>query len=37
LRPFAWQDAPQSLLPEELRDDYTGIPRRVDGVLQLAS
>ncbi|MFB9958024.1 aldehyde dehydrogenase (NADP(+)) [Agromyces bracchium] len=35
LRPLAWQDAPVSLLPAELRDDYTGIPRRVDGVLQL--
>ncbi|MCU1571655.1 MAG: aldehyde dehydrogenase [Naasia sp.] len=37
LRPFAWQDAPQEILPEELRDNYTGVPRRVDGVLQLAS
>jgi NADP-dependent aldehyde dehydrogenase len=36
LRPFVWQDAPEALLPEELRDDYTEIPRRVDGVLQLA-
>ncbi|WP_430645074.1 aldehyde dehydrogenase family protein [Agromyces sp. GXS1127] len=35
LRPLAWQDAPEALLPAELRDDYTGIPRRVDGVLQL--
>jgi NADP-dependent aldehyde dehydrogenase len=35
LRPIAWQNAPQSALPEELRDDYTGIPRRVDGVLVL--
>jgi NADP-dependent aldehyde dehydrogenase len=35
LRPFAWQDAPQSVLPEELRDDYTAIPRRVDGILHL--
>ena len=34
LRPLAWQDAPESLLPEELRDGYRGIPRRVDGVLQ---
>jgi NADP-dependent aldehyde dehydrogenase len=34
LRPVAWQDAPQSLLPAELRDDPggAGVPRRVDGV-----
>ncbi|THG33160.1 aldehyde dehydrogenase (NADP(+)) [Naasia lichenicola] len=37
LRPFAWQDAPQSVLPEELRDDYTAIPRRIDGVLSLGA
>lgn len=37
LRPLAWQDAPEALLPEELRDGYRGIPRRVDGVLQPAS
>ena len=36
LRPIAWQDAPEALLPEELRDGYTGVPRRVDGVLTLA-
>jgi len=35
LRPLAWQNAPQSALPEELRDDYTSIPRRIDGVLTL--
>ncbi|BDZ54089.1 aldehyde dehydrogenase (NADP(+)) [Agromyces marinus] len=35
LRPLAWQDAPEALLPAELRDGYEGIPRRVDGVLQL--
>jgi NADP-dependent aldehyde dehydrogenase len=33
LRPVAWQNAPAELLPEELTDDYRGIPRRVDGVL----
>ncbi|MGC4852812.1 aldehyde dehydrogenase family protein [Micromonospora sp. DT4] len=33
LRPLAWQDAPAWVLPEELRDDYTAIPRRVDGRL----
>jgi NADP-dependent aldehyde dehydrogenase len=35
LRPVTWQGAPQELLPEELTDDYTGIPRRIDGKLQL--
>ena len=35
LRPFAWQNAPAALLPEELRDDYRAIPRRVDGRLEL--
>jgi NADP-dependent aldehyde dehydrogenase len=35
LRPFVWQNAPESVLPEELREDYTGIPRRVDGTLRL--
>ncbi|MGW0215637.1 aldehyde dehydrogenase (NADP(+)) [Micromonospora chokoriensis] len=33
LRPLAWQDAPEWVLPEELRDDYAAIPRRVDGRL----
>ncbi|HEX4725131.1 MAG TPA: aldehyde dehydrogenase (NADP(+)) [Pseudonocardiaceae bacterium] len=35
LRPVAWQDAPQSVLPAELRDDPGGsaVPRRVDGAL----
>lgn len=36
LRPFVWQDAPTAVLPEELRDDYRGVPRRIDGVLTLA-
>lgn len=35
LRPFAWQSAPESVLPVELRDGYTAIPRRIDGVLTL--
>lgn len=35
LRPLAWQDAPQDLLPQELRDGVSSIPRRVDGVLEL--
>jgi NADP-dependent aldehyde dehydrogenase len=34
LRPVAWQDAPQALLPPELRDDGPpGLLRRVDGEL----
>jgi len=37
LRPLAWQDAPESVLPIELRDSYTGVPRRVDGILTLAT
>ncbi|BDV31437.1 aldehyde dehydrogenase (NADP(+)) [Microbacterium terricola] len=36
LRPLAWQSAPESLLPDELRDGYRGVPRRVDGVLEVA-
>jgi NADP-dependent aldehyde dehydrogenase len=35
LRPVTWQGAPQEVLPAELTDDYQGIPRRIDGVLQL--
>ncbi|WP_299951336.1 aldehyde dehydrogenase (NADP(+)) [uncultured Modestobacter sp.] len=35
LRPVTWQGAPADVLPAELTDDFTGIPRRVDGVLQL--
>ncbi|MFY1577467.1 aldehyde dehydrogenase (NADP(+)) [Verrucosispora sp. WMMD703] len=31
LRPLAWQNAPEWILPAELRDEYTAIPRRVDG------
>ncbi|MFC7432065.1 MULTISPECIES: aldehyde dehydrogenase family protein [unclassified Agrococcus] len=37
LRPFAWQDAPEALLPVEVRDADAGIPRRIDGVLTLPS
>lgn len=34
LAPVAYQDAPQQLLPEELRDgNPAGVPRRVDGAL----
>ncbi|KAK1185196.1 aldehyde dehydrogenase (NADP(+)) [Streptomyces sp. NBS 14/10] len=33
LRPVTWQNAPQEVLPEELRDGYSGIPRRIDGRL----
>ncbi len=36
LRPLAWQSAPQHVLPPELRDgNPLGIPRRVDGVLEV--
>jgi NADP-dependent aldehyde dehydrogenase len=35
LRPVAWQSAPATVLPEELRDEVTLVPRRVDGILQL--
>jgi NADP-dependent aldehyde dehydrogenase len=35
LRPVAWQNAPQTELPEELRDSYAAIPRRVDGAIVL--
>ncbi|MEN3745689.1 aldehyde dehydrogenase (NADP(+)) [Sphingomonas sp. HF-S3] len=31
LRPVSYQDLPEALLPEELREGYSGIPRRVDG------
>lgn len=34
LRPLAWQDAPDWILPEELRDGFGQIPRRVDGRLE---
>lgn len=36
LRPLAWQDAPAEVLPAELRDGPVDVPRRVNGVLQLA-
>ncbi|SNT50689.1 aldehyde dehydrogenase (NADP(+)) [Rhodococcoides kyotonense] len=32
-RPVTFQNAPQASLPEELRDAYAEIPRRVDGTL----
>jgi NADP-dependent aldehyde dehydrogenase len=35
LRPVTWQGAPAEVLPAELTDDFQGIPRRIDGVLQL--
>ncbi|PZF81225.1 aldehyde dehydrogenase (NADP(+)) [Jiangella anatolica] len=34
LRPIAYQNAPEHVLPDELRDANPGIPRRVDGILQ---
>lgn len=35
LRPVTWQNAPQSVLPAELQDGPTDIPRRIDGHLVL--
>ncbi|MBD7957727.1 aldehyde dehydrogenase (NADP(+)) [Microbacterium sp. Sa4CUA7] len=35
LRPIAFQDAPQSVLPPELRDGASTVPRRIDGRLEL--
>lgn len=35
VRPVCWQNTPADALPQELRDDTAGIPRRVDGVLRL--
>jgi len=37
LRPVAWQDAPEGVLPVEVRESTTGIIRRVDGALTLPS
>lgn len=37
LRPVTWQDAPAAVIPAELRDGFTGTPRRVDGKLTLAA
>ncbi len=34
LRPLAWQNSPQSILPPELRDGVDSLPRRIDGVLR---
>ncbi|HLP23076.1 MAG TPA: aldehyde dehydrogenase (NADP(+)) [Microbacteriaceae bacterium] len=36
LTPLTYQDAPHSVLPSELLDGPVGIPRRIDGLLQLA-
>jgi NADP-dependent aldehyde dehydrogenase len=36
LRPLTFQDAPESVLPEELHESNPlGVPRRVDGVLEI--
>ncbi|MCO1657674.1 aldehyde dehydrogenase (NADP(+)) [Pseudonocardia humida] len=35
LRPLTWQNAPERVLPPELRDAGPAIPRRIDGVLRL--
>ncbi|BEP14031.1 aldehyde dehydrogenase (NADP(+)) [Acidothermaceae bacterium B102] len=37
LRPVALQDAPVAVLPVELRDGPSPVPRRVDGILQLGT
>ena len=36
LRPVTWQGPLQEVLPQELTDGYRGIPRRVDGTLELS-
>lgn len=36
LRPVTYQNAPQRILPPELRDGYIDIPRRLDGRLHAA-
>lgn len=36
IRPVTYQNAPAAVLPDELRDDFTGIPRRIDGELRPA-
>lgn len=36
LRPVVWQDAPAGLLPVDVRDERSPVPRRVDGRLVLA-
>ena len=36
LRPVTYQNAPQGVLPLELRDGYADVPRRVDGILRAA-
>ncbi|WP_336631974.1 MULTISPECIES: aldehyde dehydrogenase family protein [unclassified Microbacterium] len=35
LRPLTWQNAPEDLLPDELRDGAVGLPRRVDGRIKI--
>jgi NADP-dependent aldehyde dehydrogenase len=35
LRPMAWQNAPDAVLPEELLDGASAVPRRIDGSLVL--
>ena len=37
LRPLAWQDAPETSLPEELRETTRSVSRRVDGAIQLST
>ena len=35
LRPISYQDVPEELLPVDLRDGDTTVPRRIDGDLVL--
>jgi NADP-dependent aldehyde dehydrogenase len=37
VRPVSWQGVPEDRLPDELRDDFDSLPRRVDGVLHAAA
>jgi len=37
LRPLAWQNAPEAVLPVELREVTAGVIRRVDGTLSIPS
>ncbi|MGV8881535.1 MAG: aldehyde dehydrogenase (NADP(+)) [Rhodoglobus sp.] len=37
LRPLAWQNAPEAVLPVELRESTAGIIRRVDGTVRMPS
>lgn len=34
MRPFTWQDAPEAILPVELKESPQALPRRIDGSLR---